>query len=194
MKKFFSAFALLAWLLTSFGVNTSFASVGVQDDNGDVSQATDLDFGADLDVTNNDSRKTIDLDQTLALTSVTTTGDLTFQSSVLAGGRIGASSTIPSSSNGINPSTLPYSVLLKSIGNVAGETATLPNGTSGQILAIQINGCGPSGTWIVSRTKGSGWTTLTFNAKGDTAVLMYDATLGWILLSSESVTIAQTAL
>lgn len=122
--------------------------------------------------------------------NVVVTGTLTFNTSLLAGGRFGASSTIASSSNGINPSTLPYSLLIKAIGNVAGETATLPNGTAGQILAIRIIGCGPSGTWIVTPTSSASVSTLTFNAVGDSATLMYDATIGWIVLSSESVTVA----
>lgn len=168
---------------------TAFAGFGTQEDSvyegeaGQINASTNLDSSVSGNV------------QTLAVSAAPTfTGDVTFQSSLIAGGRYGASSSIPSSSNGINPSTLPYSLLLKSVGNVAGETATLPNGTSGQFLKIQVVGCGPAGTWIVSRTKGSGWTTMTFNGRGDEAFLLYDSTLGWIILSSTSVTVADTAL
>lgn len=126
----------------------------------------------------------------LYVDAVTSTGDLTYQGSLLVGGRYAASSTIPSSSNGINPSTIPYSLLLKSIGNHAtAETATLPNGTkNGQKLVIFVIGCGPAGSWVVTPTRGAGWTTATFNAKGDQLTLTWDSVIGWLIDGAESVT------
>jgi len=121
--------------------------------------------------------------------AVTITGDLKFASTLFAGGRFGASSSIPSSSNGISASQLAYSLLMKDIGNVAGETATLPNGTAGQLLVIHIHACGPSGTWILSRTLGAGWKTITFDTRGDQVALVYDATLGWMIQTATGVTI-----
>lgn len=120
---------------------------------------------------------------------LTVTDDLTFQTSLLAGGRYAASSTIPSSSNGINPSTLPYSVLTKSIGNVAGETATLPAGRPGQLLVIHIIYAGTSGTWTVTLGHSAFVSTLLFNATGDSAALVYDETMGWIVMDTNSVTV-----
>jgi hypothetical protein len=121
--------------------------------------------------------------------ALTVTGELTYQGTLLVGGRFAASSTIPSSSNGINPSTIAYSLLLKSIGNVAGETATLPNGTkNGQKLTILCIGCGPSGDWTVTPTKGAGWLSFTMNAKGDQISFTWDSVLGWLIEGAESVT------
>lgn len=185
MKKLFSFALVLAAL---FGAGQAFASVGWSESGSTtINQAANITaYGCTQSF--DGFTETLDC-RTISGTSATFTGNVVFQSNLTANGRIGASSTIASSSNGINPSTLPYSVLRKSIGNVAGETATLPNGTDGQVLTIYVDVCGTSGTWIVSRLKGTNWGTMTFNAAGDTATLLYDSTLGWIITSYTSVTI-----
>ncbi len=182
------------WLiLAAFLAIPSLAHAGVQvsEDGNQEGEAVKINLSTDLDGTfTGGDTYTISLESVINPTDVNATGELKFQTDLFASGRYTASSTIPSSSNGINPSTLPYSLLLKSIGNVAGETATLPNGTkNGQTLYILINGCGPSGTWIVTPTIGAGWTNLTFDTRGDNATLVWDSTQGWIISSTSGTTV-----
>lgn len=182
MKKLLSL-SLSLLLLVLFVVPSAIASVGVQEDATVKGQVADLDFTTGINVTKSGTKAIVALDQTM---------DVTFNTTLLATGRIGASSTIASSANGINPSTLPYSVLTKSIGNVAGETATLGIGAkNGQILVIRILHAGTSGTWIVTLSQSTTISTLTFDAAGDRVTLLWDSTQGWILLSHESVTVAE---
>lgn len=185
MKK---KYLLLPLLVSLFVQSVAFASVGAKLSGGEDKQVTKFDLYGCTD-TFDGNTLTHDC-RVMSGTSAVFTGNVTIQSSLLVGGRFGASSTIGSSSNGINPSTLPYSILYKRIGNaVATETATLPAGTAGQVLAIVITGCGPSGTWTVSTTSSRLWGSMVFNAKDDMAFLQYDATLGWMPLSLNSVTL-----
>lgn len=179
-------FLLVAALLFS---SSAYASVGTQEDGVEQAQATDINFTTNLDLSSDGSKSTVSVSS-----SPTFAGNVLFNTTLYANGRFGASSTIPSSSNGINPSALPYSLLLKSVGAAAGETATLPNGTSGQILAIQIVGLQTGGTWRVTPTRSSGFRSILFDTFGDTVLLQYDTTLGWIILNNGGAVVTPVTL
>lgn len=82
-----------------------------------------------------------------------------------------------------------YSLVKKAIAGIAGfDTGTLGNGRSGQILTILITEV-PSGySWTLTPSRKTGFTALVFEAVGDQVTLLYvDDTVGWILISRESV-------
>lgn len=123
-------------------------------------------------------------------TSLTLTGNAQIQTSLLANGAyapagVGASITLNSSSTGLGGSSVPYKLIIKNIGG-AGVDLTpgsiLPNGLPGQTLFINISGVG-SGTcqWLLTPTTKTGYTSITFTATKQFAILNYDATLGWVL-------------
>ena len=120
--------------------------------------------------------------------NVTITNDVTFRTSLVATGRVSASTVVASSVTNLAPANLPYCLLRKGIGFVAGEATTLPNGTSGQVLSIMIIGReGGSGTWIVTPTTSGGWTSLTFDAVGGHATLLYvNDLVGWIIQATNA--------
>lgn len=135
-------------------------------------------------------------DDVIISDDLTITDALTFATNLFPGGRYTESSTIASSSNGIAPSTLPYTFVGKFIGNHATpETATLQDGTkNGQELRILIFGCGPSGSWVLTPNRGAGWRSATFNAKGDMLALTWDSTQGWLIDGAESVSFTTALL
>jgi len=129
-----------------------------------------------------------------AVTGATRSGDITFQTNLLATGRVNTASTVASSSTDLAPSSLPYVVLLKSVSGAGGldttPGTTLQNGTSGQVLVLVIKSLMTSGTWIVTPTTCTGFTSLTFDTKGDLVSLLYvDDTIGWIVTGNSGATI-----
>lgn len=182
MKKLYTVFLLIAGMLFS---SSAFASVGTQEDGGNIDQVTDINYTTNIDRTISGSVATVKVTD-----SPTFSGDVTFRTTLLTGGRKGAASSISSSDSGILPSTLPYSFLKKSIGNnVTAETATLADGTVGQLLSINIAVCGPSGSWVVTPTTSARIRTIKFDTTGDSATLIYDATLGWEIVSQSGCTV-----
>ena len=76
-----------------------------------------------------------------------------------------------------------YSYVRKAISNVGTATDSLPNGTPGQILVLDITTVAGSGTWTVTPVTKTGFTSLVFNAALQKAELLYVSdTLGWILI------------
>ena len=126
----------------------------------------------------------------------TVAGDVTFRENLLATGRKGGASTVSSSSTALAPSTLPYTVVRKCIGGSGGLDETdggtrLQNGTPGQmivLIAITVEG---SGTWIVTPDTSLTFTTLTFDAAGETTTLLYvNDTVGWVVFANYGTTVA----
>lgn len=181
MKKLLSI-VLMALLVCS----TAYASVGVQDDGTRQGVATDLNFVGPTQ-TNDGSTFTID--------TSTIAGDMTFRSTLLAIGGKGASSTVASSSTNLCPSALPYSIVLKSVGENTTCLDTVPgttlqNGTKGQILVLEVVSLKSNGTWKVAPLKCTGFKYITFDTKGDMVTLWYvDDTVGWIIYSQSGVTV-----
>ncbi len=143
-----------------------------------------------------DKGKTMDAQDIVLGDDITIDGDLTFQTTLIANGRVNATLTLASSSTVITGTSIPYSYIAKSIGDGGGLDETdggirLGNAKPGQILVIAIVDPVGSGTLIVTPDTTTGFTTLTFDAALDTATLYYfNDTLGWILISSTSVTVA----
>ena len=68
------------------------------------------------------------------------------------------------------------------------DACSLANGTVGQIKIFAA--VGGSGTCTLTPTTLNGGTTITFNAAGDAATLLYVATVGWTIIGSNSVVVA----
>ena len=75
--------------------------------------------------------------------------------------------------------------------SVAGQAGTLANGISGQMLSIYITDSTGGGTFVLTPTTKTGFTSLTFTAKSDNADLLYiDDSTGWVIIGqSGSVTV-----
>lgn len=70
----------------------------------------------------------------------------------------------------------------------AGNALTLANGAAGQYLdLIYVAESAGTDTAVLTPTTLAGGTTITFNAVGDTASLVYDATGGWYKLGGSAV-------
>jgi len=128
--------------------------------------------------------------------AVAQAGDYTFQSTLIATGRINAILVLASSSTEIAGANVPYSVIQKAIGSGGGLDETdggirLADAKDGQVLVITIVGPEGDGTLIVTPVTTTGFTTLTFDTILDTATLLYfNDTIGWVVISTTSVTVA----
>lgn len=67
---------------------------------------------------------------------------------------------------------------------------TLANGTAGQIKTVCMVATSGGGTGILTPTTKTGYTTITFNAAGDSVMLQYFTTAGWCIIGSRGVAIA----
>ncbi len=118
-------------------------------------------------------------------------GDLTFRSNLLANGREdGGSLTLQSSSTTIGSTQLAYTVILKRVGGAggldeAGIGTALANGTPGQTIHLIEIFQQSGGSWDITPVTKTGFTTITLNAVGEYATLLYvDDTLGWIIVGT----------
>lgn len=163
---------------------SAFASVGVKQNGSYVGQATDIDFDS------GGFTQTFD----------GSTDKVTYGAGLLATGRIGGASTMSSSSTYLGSGGIAYSYVEKRVGGGGGLDSTgigtsLPNGTVGQIITFVITALQTSGTWVVTPVTSNAFTSLTFTAVGSTATLLYvNSTVGWVVLSSTTVTIARNQL
>ena len=175
MKKiFFVAFAaLLAF------APVSFASVGVQQDGDEKGQAGVLNFTDGITVGGNENTKTIGL------------AGLDEELNINGRGRNGVFSK-PSSSTPIDANELSYAVINKSVGALGVDStgSILPDGREGQEITFNIVGLIASGTWKLTPTNASGFRSITFDTKGDSATLQCLSGL-WVIKSAFGVTIAQ---
>lgn len=201
MKKQFIALTVaLAWLLSS---GISYASVGWKTSGGASDQQVTKVDSYGCTETFNGSTLTHDC-RTISGTTATFTGDVIFQSSLYANGRYGASSTAASSSTGLLPANMPYSVLNKLVGGAnsldATPGTTLQNGVSGQTLQLNVIGIMPGGSWKVtplstaSGGKTTTWTSMTFTAISQSCFMVYDSTIGWIAQANAAIVTYQTRL
>lgn len=134
------------------------------------------------------------------VTSDGSTATITYGAGLLATGRKGGASTMSSSSTYLGSGGIAYSYVEKRVGGGGGLDGqgigtSLPNGTAGQIITFVITALQTSGTWVVTPVTSSAFTSLTFTAVGSTATLLYvNSTVGWVVLSSTTVTIARNQL
>ena len=69
----------------------------------------------------------------------------------------------------------------------AAQALTLADGSDGQIKIIIHAVAG--GTGVLTPTTKTGFTTITFNSAGDTATLMFNTTIGWVIISTRGATV-----
>lgn len=191
MKKLLSVLLIFAFLFTaSFACaddyDLAYKRLGELETFSGATASGDLDVIYDASA---DQVKTVS-----ATTGPTRSGDLTFQTNLLAMGRINAFSTVASSSTNIAPTSLPYLVLGKSICGAGGLDAdpgtTLPNGTDGQVLILLARAMMDGGSWKVTPTTCTGFSYVTLDTKGDSITLCYvDSTLGWVIIGNNGTTV-----
>lgn len=164
-----SAILLIMLLLVSFH-SPSFASVGIKKDGTNIGTATDLNFRS--------SGNTITSDGST----------LTFNL-VLNGVGISGATSMTTADTAVSPS---YAFIRKAIaGDAAFSAGTLADGTPGQSLTIFITSVSGGGTFVLTPTTKTGFTTLTFDAAKDQATLLFvSTTVGWVLVSQTAVTVA----
>lgn len=82
-----------------------------------------------------------------------------------------------------------YTMVFKAISaDPAFSTGTLADGKRGQLLTIKITAVNGNGTWTLTPTHKTGFTSLVFEAVGDLITLLYvDDVTGWIQITKESV-------
>jgi len=167
----------------------AFGSVGVRNNDSTIGTATDIDFSTNLDASSDGSTVTVTLDNTPVVT-----GDITFQSTLLAIGREGGASTVSSSSTAIDPMNQSYTVVRKCIGDGGGIDETgvgtiLEDGTPNKVVILVAITVG-SGSWIVTPRTSTIITNVTLDAVGEMITLVYfsDA-VGWVPMSVEGATV-----
>lgn len=185
LKKISSLFLILMLALAP----VSFANtVDISEDGTSEGRAREINVSTGLNVSRTGGTATLTLDQS---------GDLTFRTTLLANGRAGGASTLGSSSTQLSPSSLPYSVVFKKVGGGGGldgnPGTTLQNGTPGQELSLIVTGLQSGGTWLITPTTKTGFSTITLDTVGDSVRLLYiDSTTGWVITSASGVIIAGT--
>lgn len=150
-----------------------------------LSQAATTNTGLRIDVqnaaTSNIAIQTLDGDNELN----TVSGHTDFQGGILKTGAL----TEAAGSTLIAPGDQS---IVKLQNNGTAVTATLANGVAGQRLTIYVLSAGSPGTGstAVTPTTAAGYTSITLAQVGDSVDLIYDTTIGWVIIGSNSVTIA----
>ena len=194
MKKFFTLVVLLAFVFCAISSahaddrDLTHKRIGELETYSGTTASGDLTLIYDA---SDGNVKTVD-----ARSGLDQSGDITFQTNLLATGRVNAVGTVASSSTNLAPSSLPYVVLLKSVSGASGldttPGTTLQNGTSGQVLVLMIKSLMTSGTWVVTPTTCTGFTSITMDTKADVVSLLYvDDTIGWVITGNSGATITQ---
>lgn len=83
---------------------------------------------------------------------------------------------------------VPITAATVQLTTTGANALTLANGTNGQMLAIVMVVDGGDGT--LTPTTKTGYTTITFDAVGDSVLLQYFTTLGWMIISNNGATVA----
>lgn len=171
---------LLILMCLIFASGPAFAGFGVQEDGTGEGEAGKINVSTGLDVSVSNNTATI-------------------STSLLNNGRVAAATlSLASSSTVLTDSSLPYSVILKNVGGGGGLDSTgigttFPNGvTNGQSISVIITGLQSGGSWVVTPTTKTGFSSIAFDTKGDTATFLWvDSTIGWIISSNGGAVITQ---
>lgn len=83
---------------------------------------------------------------------------------------------------------VPITAATVKLTTTGANALTLANGTDGQILSIVMVVDGGDGT--LTPTTKTGFSTITFADVGDSVILQYFTTLGWMILSNNGATVA----
>ena len=111
---------------------------------------------------------------TLAVTGATTlTGNLT------SNGALISTPQALTGAGAVNVTTLTTAVTT----TAPAQALTLANGTNGQIKTIVHQALSGGGTWVLTPTTKTGYTTITSTAVGETCTLQFFTTIGWCILS-----------
>ena len=72
-----------------------------------------------------------------------------------------------------------------------GDVVTLANGTAGQMKIVSMVGeAAGTDTVVLTPATFAGGTTITFDTVGESATLIYNATIGWVLVSNNGGVVA----
>ena len=111
---------------------------------------------------------------TLAVTGATTlTGNLT------SNGALISTPQALTGAGAVNVTTLTTAVTT----TAPAQALTLADGTNGQIKTIVHQALSGGGTWVLTPTTKTGYTTITSIAVGETCTLQFFTTIGWCILS-----------
>jgi len=120
-----------------------------------------------------------------SITKNTTTGAIT--SNATYGKNIIASVEALSGAGAANITDLVTEVTATATGNVV----TLANGTAGQMKIVSMVGeAAGTDTVVLTPATFAGGTTITFDTVGESATLIYNATIGWVLVSNNGGVVA----
>ena len=93
---------------------------------------------------------------------------------------------------GILACPLNYSLVKKTYSNGTNEAGTLADGIQGQIIKIVITCVNATGSYKLTPTTKTGFTSITFDARGDQATLLFlDNTNGWIIIGETGTVVTQ---
>jgi|GEM_PF-5341244 len=160
---------LLLLVFSAFLATSAFAAVGITEGGAAVGQASQLSLPCDP-------------------TAVITLDGFTYNvgcnpNFVMIGIANGGYTSMTTSSLTVPVS---YSFVKKAIAasaNTGFSTGTLPAGVPGQTLTILITTVGSSGSWTLTPSSSTGWTSIVFNTAGQLVTFLYvNSTVGWIIV------------
>lgn len=170
-RKILSTLLLLLFATAS----VSYAAVGIKVDGENLGEATTIDL-----ITNGGS-----VDQNGSNFKIPVIG----QNMIAAGIANGGATSMTTAQLAV---PIGYGYVRKAISaDPAYSAGTMANGTPGQILTIHITERNGSGTFVLTPTTKTGFSTITFDAVGEIASFWYvDDTTGWVLFGNTNATIA----
>lgn len=111
-----------------------------------------------------------------------------FSSGLIGAGYIGGGAT--DMATGITAIPLNYGLVKKTYGDGDNEAGTLADGIQGQMIKIVIDCSNGSGSYVLTPTTKSGFTSITFVEYRDQVTLLFlDSTNGWIIIGETGVTV-----
>ncbi len=160
---------------------TAFSSVGVSDDGERIGIFTDINFTGDSTVTADGSVVNVDTDQS---TTITLSGDLTFQTNLLALGIAnGGVSEMVSGSTAI-PVTYAHVNIV-----ITARTITMVDGKVGQVIVLK-GFARIGGTLSIDPATSFGFRTITMDTNGETTTLLWiDDSKGWVVIGATGATV-----
>jgi len=177
---FFAVLVAVACLLQS----PAFAAVGAYEDDVKIGTAADINVGYGMEAEMESGKKRLKVSLF--------TGDL------LANGRgNGGSTEMQSSSTRIWADNLASAIIKKRVGGAGGVDESnggtiLQDGIPGQSLTLQAIYVQTNGSWVITPTTKTGYSTITMNAAFESVTLQFiNTTVGWIIIgTSGTVTVA----
>ncbi len=115
--------------------------------------------------------------------------NLKFQTSVYATGAKAGVTTMVSTATSIAGAYLSYGMIQKDLDDPSDQAGELQDGVQGQMVTIQLL-TKAAGNYVLTPTRKTGYTTLTFDTAKDSITLLYlDGTSGWIIVGNNGVTV-----